>query len=104
MVANARGQSYINCGIVLTVLATCFVASRFVARWKSGVSLGLDDGMIVVSLLLAFSMLGEGVICEWSPASYLSMHGNVNNAIWDIHVKLKCESITQPLTGAIVDF
>lgn len=64
MVANARGQSYINSGIILTVLATVAVVCRFASRWKSGVSLGLDDALIVVAILLAYSMLGEGVICK----------------------------------------
>lgn len=67
MVANARGQSYINSGIVLTVLATAFVIARFAARWKSGVNVGIDDAMIVVAILIAYSMLGEGVVCEWFP-------------------------------------
>lgn len=64
MAANARGQHYIISGIVLSVLATIFVALRFASRWMSGVNLGLDDALIVLALLLAYSMLGEGVICK----------------------------------------
>ena len=65
MPANERGQTYIVVGSVFTGLATVFVFLRFLARWKKGIAIRVDDYLLCVAVVIAFSMLGEGVICSF---------------------------------------
>ncbi|KAL4805509.1 hypothetical protein BDV18DRAFT_20449 [Aspergillus unguis] len=44
--------------IAMTVLAAVFVALRFLARWRKGLAIRIDDGMILVSLGFLFADAG----------------------------------------------
>ncbi|EIT73535.1 hypothetical protein AO1008_11886 [Aspergillus oryzae 100-8] len=62
MGANDRGKTYITVSAVLVALSTIVVGFRIVARWMR-TTLGMDDYVICVSIILAYSMLGEAVVC-----------------------------------------
>lgn len=70
MVASPQGQTYVDVGITLTILATVAVITRFISRWKKDLAAGADDYWICVALVFAYGMLGEGIICQFS--TYLS--------------------------------
>ncbi|BAE65564.1 unnamed protein product [Aspergillus oryzae RIB40] len=61
MGANDRGKTYITVSAVLVALSTIVVGFRIVARWMR-TTLGMDDYVICVSIILAYSMLGEAVV------------------------------------------
>lgn len=65
MGANDRGKTYITVSAVLVALSTVVVGFRIVARWMR-TTLGLDDYVICVSIILAYSMLGEAVFCTFA--------------------------------------
>lgn len=65
MGANDRGKTYITVSAVLVALSTVIVGFRIVARWMR-TTLGLDDYVICASIILAYSMLGEAVVCMFT--------------------------------------
>ncbi|KAE8161894.1 hypothetical protein BDV40DRAFT_266587 [Aspergillus tamarii] len=71
MGANDRGKTYITVSAVLVALSTVVVGFRIVARWMR-TTLGLDDYVICVSIILAYSMLGEAVF--WARDGGLGKH------------------------------
>ncbi|KAB8216240.1 hypothetical protein BDV33DRAFT_157672 [Aspergillus novoparasiticus] len=71
MGANDRGKTYITVSAVLVALSTIVVGFRIVARWMR-TTLGLDDYVICVSIILAYSMLGEAVF--WARDGGLGKH------------------------------
>lgn len=62
MGANHRGQTYIDVSATLVALSTAIVAVRIAARWVKS-TLGWDDYVICISIVIAYSMLGEAVVC-----------------------------------------
>ncbi|QMW36065.1 hypothetical protein G4B84_011594 [Aspergillus flavus NRRL3357] len=71
MGANDRGKTYITVSAVLVALSTIVVGFRIVARWMR-TTLGMDDYVICVSIILAYSMLGEAVV--WARDGGLGKH------------------------------
>ncbi|PLB48663.1 hypothetical protein P170DRAFT_356740 [Aspergillus steynii IBT 23096] len=71
MGANARGQTYIDVSSVLVALSTAIVAVRIAARWIKS-TLGWDDYVICISIVLAYSMLAEAVF--WARDGGLGKH------------------------------
>lgn len=61
---NARAETHVHICTALIVLSTFIVAIRIVARWKKSI-LGWDDYAISLSLAIAYSMLGEAIICTF---------------------------------------
>jgi len=59
---NARAFYVIQLGVVLGSLCTAAVGLRLVARWKGKARFGSDDGFIVASLLLYYTMVGCSVL------------------------------------------
>lgn len=37
--------------IVFPILAACFVVLRFLARWKRGMRLGIDDWLLLIGMV-----------------------------------------------------
>lgn len=62
MGANARGNVYVAVDATLVVLSTIVVAIRVAARAAKS-TLGWDDYVICLSIVLAYSMLGEAIFC-----------------------------------------
>ncbi|KAE8350550.1 hypothetical protein BDV28DRAFT_138933 [Aspergillus coremiiformis] len=62
MGANRRCLAYLTVCAVLVALSTALVAFRVLLRWKRSV-LGLDDYVICGSIVLAYGMFGEAVVC-----------------------------------------
>jgi hypothetical protein len=62
MGANARGHTYIAVSTALVVLSTVVVGIRIAARWVKS-NLGWDDYAICISIVLAYSMLGQAIFC-----------------------------------------
>ncbi|KAJ5942015.1 hypothetical protein N7516_002183 [Penicillium verrucosum] len=62
MGANARGHTYIAVGTALVVLSTVIVGIRVAARGIKS-TLGWDDYAICLSIVLAYTMLGEAIYC-----------------------------------------
>ncbi|KOS38776.1 hypothetical protein ACN38_g10398 [Penicillium nordicum] len=60
MGANARGHTYIAVGTALVVLSTVIVGIRVAARGIKS-TLGWDDYAICLSIVLAYTMLGEAI-------------------------------------------
>ncbi|KAL4901153.1 hypothetical protein BDW74DRAFT_160449 [Aspergillus multicolor] len=52
--ASKQGE-YRAGNIAVTVIAAVFVGLRFAARWKKGLSVGIDDWAILISLMFLFS-------------------------------------------------
>ncbi|KAI9041876.1 uncharacterized protein KD926_006422 [Aspergillus affinis] len=71
MVANDRGKTYIDVSSVLVALSTVIVAVRVAARWAKS-TLGWDDYVICISIVIAYSMLGEAVY--WARDGGLGKH------------------------------
>jgi hypothetical protein len=59
---DARAFYVIQLDIVLGSLCTAAVGLRLAARWKGKAKFGLDDGFIVASLILFYSMGGCSVL------------------------------------------
>ncbi|KAL4944497.1 hypothetical protein BDV06DRAFT_233191 [Aspergillus oleicola] len=55
---ESRQGEFRTATIAMTVLATAFVALRFLARWKKGLKIGIDDFGILVSLGFLFADAG----------------------------------------------
>lgn len=62
MGANARGHTYIAVSTALVVLSTVIVGIRVAARGIKS-NLGWDDYVICLSIVLAYSMLGQAIFC-----------------------------------------
>jgi hypothetical protein len=62
MGANDRGRIYITVSAALVALSTVVVGIRIAARWIKS-TLGWDDYAICVSIVIAYSMLGEAIFC-----------------------------------------
>ena len=62
MGANARGHTYIAVSTALVVLSTVIVGIRIAARGIKA-NLGWDDYAICLSIVLAYSMLGQAIFC-----------------------------------------
>jgi hypothetical protein len=62
MGANARGHTYIAVSTALVVLSTVIVGIRVAARGIKS-NLGWDDYAICLSIVLAYSMLGQAIFC-----------------------------------------
>ncbi|KAH8434361.1 uncharacterized protein LDX57_012009 [Aspergillus melleus] len=71
MVANDRGQTYIDVSSALVALSTAIVAVRIAARWVKS-TLGWDDYVICISIVIAYSMLAEAVF--WARDGGLGKH------------------------------
>ncbi|KXG50591.1 uncharacterized protein PGRI_043580 [Penicillium griseofulvum] len=71
MGANGRGHTYIAVSTALVVLSTIVVGIRIAARWVKS-SLGWDDYAICVSIVLAYSMLGQAIF--WARDGGLGKH------------------------------
>ncbi|KAJ5588538.1 hypothetical protein N7537_011216 [Penicillium hordei] len=71
MGANARGNVYIAVDATLVVLSTIVVAIRVAARAAKS-TLGWDDYVICLSIVLAYSMLGEAIF--WARDGGLGKH------------------------------
>lgn len=52
--------------IIMIVLAACFVALRFIARWKAGVYWGIDDYLAVVALFVLCMLMLIMLLSECS--------------------------------------
>ncbi|KAK1144136.1 hypothetical protein N8T08_005798 [Aspergillus melleus] len=71
MVANDRGKTYIDVSSALVALSTAIVAVRIAARWVKS-TLGWDDYVICISIVIAYSMLAEAVF--WARDGGLGKH------------------------------
>ncbi|KAF7587689.1 hypothetical protein BBP40_006875 [Aspergillus hancockii] len=71
MGANARGRTYITVSAALVALSTVVVGIRIAARWIKS-TLGWDDYVICLSIIIAYSMLGEAVF--WARDGGLGKH------------------------------
>lgn len=54
---TVRNSNFGVGGIVVTVVATCAVALRFVARWIKGVRYKIDDWMLATSMIFHYALL-----------------------------------------------
>ncbi|KAJ5285476.1 hypothetical protein N7524_000782 [Penicillium chrysogenum] len=71
MGANARGHTYIAVSTALVVLSTVIVGIRVAARGIKS-NLGWDDYAICLSIVLAYSMLGQAIF--WARDGGLGKH------------------------------
>ncbi|KZN93790.1 hypothetical protein EN45_039760 [Penicillium chrysogenum] len=71
MGANARGHTYIAVSTALVVLSTVIVGIRVAARVIKS-NLGWDDYAICLSIVLAYSMLGQAIFCRCFFANEIS--------------------------------
>ncbi|KAJ5507773.1 hypothetical protein N7527_009916 [Penicillium freii] len=71
MGANSRGNVYLAVDATLVVLSTIVVAIRVAARVAKS-TLGWDDYVICLSIVLAYSMLGEAIF--WARDGGLGKH------------------------------
>ncbi|KAE8390747.1 hypothetical protein BDV23DRAFT_172188 [Aspergillus alliaceus] len=86
MGANGRGKTYITVSAVLVALSTVVVGFRILARWMRS-TVGLDDYVICVSIILAYSMLVEAVY--WARDGGLGKHMD-ELSDWEKTVFQKC--------------
>ena len=52
----------IRISVALAVLCSVAVILRLAARWKGRASIGFDDGLMVVSLILFYSMTSCSIL------------------------------------------
>ncbi|MCJ1393790.1 hypothetical protein MMC18_006666 [Xylographa bjoerkii] len=67
------GREIIIVSVVFTLVATVAVGLRFLARWKTKVSLGTNDWTIVAGLVLQYGLMVDCIFCgtSWSTAGHI---------------------------------
>ncbi|EMD60722.1 hypothetical protein COCSADRAFT_29913 [Bipolaris sorokiniana ND90Pr] len=102
------GPELRNTTIALLVLASIFVALRFAARLKRGLTYGADDWMIMFSLLTLGLLKVQFVCFVTGGLSYATIHwGLGSHAITlpldNITVVLKCNPIKKAWLGSTIN-
>ncbi len=69
---NARGYAVVRATIALGIIDTIAVVVRFIARKRSRVKVGVDDWMIMASLLPAYAMIIAAALRLFLPLVRLS--------------------------------
>ncbi|OOO07976.1 hypothetical protein OAory_01044760 [Aspergillus oryzae] len=104
MGANDRGKTYITVSAVLVALSTIVVGFRIVARWMR-TTLGMDDYVICVSIILAYSMLGEAVCFFANEISYTLLIPSIKISILLLYRRIfsvRNFRIASLITGGLV--